>query len=108
MPGRKRVAITTWETGTREPSLASLARLAGVFNRGVEDLLGLPKRAVSTPKRLSELIPHLEVLEPACQEALKDIVKDFGEGSGEGSGEGPDVGSGEGSEEGSDVGIDVG
>ena len=73
--GKKRVTISTWEMGTREPSLGDLARLGEILGCGVERLLGISSEG-PPPMRawVSELIPDLEALDKHGQEAVKALV----------------------------------
>jgi transcriptional regulator with XRE-family HTH domain len=74
--GKKRVTISAWENGTREPSLGDLVKLSDIFSCPIDGLFGrLSKPGPDWPLWLRELRPELEALDFSGQEAVKALVK---------------------------------
>ena len=80
--GKTQVAISTWEKGTRKPSVEDIGRLADIFECAPAYLTGwdLPTLALQPepPKWLAELMPALVKLDGAGQSAVKALLRGLG------------------------------
>jgi transcriptional regulator with XRE-family HTH domain len=73
--GRRQVTVSTWENGTREPSLADLARLAGLLGVTADNLLGLgPPEPPVVPARTAGLAALLDSM---CGDAELGALETF-------------------------------
>jgi transcriptional regulator with XRE-family HTH domain len=77
--GKTGAAVSSWELGVRDPPVADLIRLALIFGRPVDALLGLdPGEAPPTPKHpawVTALLPDLARLDRAGRNAVTVLVK---------------------------------
>jgi transcriptional regulator with XRE-family HTH domain len=72
-------AISTWELGSREPSLDDLVKIADILDCSLDYLIGRdskpPTICPDLPKWIKELSIDLKSLDSHGQEAVKALIK---------------------------------